>query len=247
MEGYLYQFGFFNILCGLSEYADTAISVSTAIRATTPRVFGIEANQQDDQILSSGLLQENNGTLEFSLVKFNYDQNGILINIDDIPMPYISGNLITERLFIDNNNEGYLRFAHSSIDSINVLTLNTELESDEYIATTVNEAIPRTKIKIDRNDVSETSIIIVQYKPRVDINLNRSGTLKLVDNSSKQVAWYNLDYLITASSKSANRSISYCDLYLRMILRRNSPDLYKTPSVEDYRLLISESDPGRFF
>lgn len=248
LKGYLYQVGAFHINCGYTAYADAAVAVTKRIKAVQPRMIAIQGNIEPGYTYSSNVSQEELGTIEFSIIKQNYDENNILINTDDFPLPNVNDNgYIVERLFIDNTRKGTLRFATEDISKIEVLSLGRTLTSSEYESITSAAARPETTITIKRQDVAETAIILVWYKPLTGVYLNQGQTLLLADNRNKQLSLSNLKYIVVADNKTANRTIETSNIFMRIILRRNNPKIYNTPGLRDYQLYISENDPGRFF
>lgn len=248
VRGYIYQVGIFNATCGHTSYADTAIAVTRATRVVTPRMFAVQGDLEPAIQYASGIATADiNGTLEFSVVRLNYDGNNTLINIEDFPVPRLRGGLIHERLFIDTDREGDLRFAADSISSVEVLSLGRTLTTDEYVVTDSSSPIRRTSIRITRKDVSQTAIVLVKYVPATGVFLNQEKNLMLESNSDNELSLSTVDAIVVADSRAANRDIAYSDVHLRIILRRNDPDIFTTPGLRDYQLLISEADPGRFF
>lgn len=248
IAGYFYTLGLFEINCGLTSYADTAIAVAQDLRVITPRVFGVQANLEPDIVYASGLESGQHGTIEFSAVKFNYDKNNVLINIDDFPIPFISASgTITERLFIDGDKLGNLRFASKLISSIEVVSNSKTLSASEYEAKDIYVPMLKTQITILDTAVINDSVILVTYTPAFGIALNEARTLTIEDNRTQLLSLSEVPGLIVGAAKSANREIQYADVYLRVILRRNDLDIYGSPGLRDYQFLISESDQGRFF
>ena len=148
INGYLYQTGVYDVTCGYTSYTDTGIIVTKAVRATTPRMISIASNIEADTIYSPALTVQTSGTIEFDLIKWNYDDNAELINIEEVPIPEtnISG-VITERFFVDSDKTGLLRFATSSIESIEVVSAGKTLDATEY--TLINTTDPdKSSIKI---------------------------------------------------------------------------------------------------
>ena len=248
VAGYFYTFGLFEVNCGLTSYADTAIAVAQDLRVVTPRVFGVQANLEPDIVYASGIESGQNGTIEFSAVKFNYDKNNVLINIDDFPVPFLSSEgTITERLFIDRNKIGNLRFASKLISSVEIVSNSKTLSTSEYEAKEVYVPMLKTQITILDPAVVNDSIILVTYTPAFGISLNEARTLSIEDNRTQLLSLSEVPGLVVSAAKSANREIQYADVYLRVILRRNDLDIYGSPGLRDYQFLISESDEGRFF
>lgn len=247
IQGYIYQVGVFNATCGHTSYKDTAVAVTRATRVVTPRMFAVVGDLEPAISYASGLQSAPNGTLEFSVVRLNYDANGTLINIEDFPVPRIREGLVHERLFIDSDRTGQLRFAADEIDSVEVLSLGRTLTEDEYEVTETTSPVTRTTIQITRQDVSQTAIVLVKYTLRTGVFLNQERNLVLEDNSNNELSISPVSAIVVADSRAANRDIEYSDVHLRIILRRNDPDIYTTPGLRDYQLLISEADPGRFF
>jgi hypothetical protein len=248
IAGYFYTVGLFEVNCGLTSYADTAIAVAQDLRVVTPRMFGVQANLEPDITYASGQESGQNGTIEFSAVKFNYDKNNVLINIDDFPIPHMttSGTII-ERLFVDTERIGNLRFAAKSISRVEVISNNVILAATDYSASDVNIPILKTQVEILDSSISVDSIIVVEYIPAFGIPLNEARTLSIEDNRTQLLSLSEVPGLVIGTAKSANREIQYADVYLRVILRRNDLDIYGSPGLRDYQFLISEGDQGRFF
>lgn len=245
INGYFYQFGIFHVTCGLSSYVENAIAVSSPVRAKAPRLFAIQANLDTD--ISFTDTTNSYGTVEFSVVKVNYDINNSLIKIQDFPVPNVEADgYITERLILSSDNTGQLRFPATAIERVVVLSTGRTLTVDDYLLTTVQEDIPTSYLKINRVDINKTSLVIVRYKPKYGTYLDESRLISLEDNTTRQLSLSNIDYVISTESRIANREVSYADIYVRIILRRNNSDSSTTPQLRDYQLLINENDPGRF-
>jgi hypothetical protein len=246
VKGNFYAFGLFEVNCGLTSHADTAIAVAKEQRVLTPRMFGVQSNLEPDITYASGLQPGQNGTIEFSAVKFNYDKNNTLINIDDFPIPLLaSDGTITERFFVDGAGQGYLRFAAKSISEIYIV--NENLNTSDYSSENLNTPLLKTQVTITDPVITEDSILLVTYVPQFGVFLNEGKTLSIEDNSDMTLSISEVPALVVAAAKTSNRKIQYADVFLRMILRRNDLDIYGSPGLRDYQFLIGESDEGRFF
>lgn len=248
IQGYFYGFGLFEASCGLTSYADTAIAIARDLRVLTPRMFGIQANLETDIAYASGIEVGQNGTTEFSVVKFNYDKNNALINVDDFPIPELSATgYITERLFLDGDHKGVLRFAARSISSITLVNEDRVLTTDLYESSDIETPIVKTQVTILDKTIGSDAIMLITYTPLFGSFLNESRTLSIEDNTTRLLSVSEVPAIVVAAAKTANRQIQYADVYLRIILRRNDLDIYGSPGLRDYQFLISESDEGRFF
>jgi hypothetical protein len=244
-DGYFYQVGLFEVNCGLSSYSENAIAVSKERRVRTPTMFGVQANLEPGiDIAVSGT---DVGTFEFSVVKLNYDEQGSLINIQDFPVPIAVSGAITERLFIDDTRAGQLRFAASSITSVTDLANSRTLAATEYSLSTSDDTAPVSTVTIDRSDISSANVLIVVYVPKFGVYLDSDKSLAMENNNNFQLSINDVQAVVTAEPKVANRKIDYSDVYTRIIIRRNDNDSHNTPKLRDYQLLISEQDPNRFF
>ena len=244
-DGYFYQVGLFEVDCGLSSYSENAIAVSKERRVRTPTMFGVQANLEPG--ISIAVSGADVGSFEFSIIKVNFDEQGELLNIQDFPLPLVSGGLIVERLYIDDTNQGQLRFAATSISGIEDLANSRTLTSTEFSLSTSIETAPKSLVTIDRSDIGPANVLIVTYVPKYGIYLDNNKTLTLEDNSNFQLSINEVQAVVTAEPKISNRSINFSDIYTRIIIRRNDNDSFNTPKLRDYQVLISEQDLSRFF
>ena len=244
IPGYFYQLGIFDVNCGLAQYSETAIAVSKETRVKTPRLFGLQTNLDPKVTLTTSGTDV--GTMEYSVVKMNYDDNGELINIQDFPMPLTSGQYITERLFLDSEKKGVLRFTAQSVSGISVLSTGRELATTEYSSTTSSNVVPQTTVAIDRLDIGPNSSLLITYKPSFGVYLDDSKNISIIENTLSEVSLSDIETLVSVADKAANRHISFSDVFLRIILRRNNNDSSTTPELRDYQLMIGEDDASRF-
>lgn len=247
IDGYFYQFGIFDISCGLTTYADTAIALTKEVRATTPRMVAIQPNLESD--VSYAVAQNTQGTIEFDIVRFNFDVNGALINIDQVPLPHVDASgLITERLFLENTTQGYTRFAADEVSGIEILNTNTTLDSSDFSADDESGNPRRTLITLGEDvNLAENNSILIKYKPQYGVSLNQDRTVIIEDNREQQLSVSQVPALLSISKTAANRDIAYSDIHLKILLRRNAVDVNNTPGLRDYILLVNEGDEDRFF
>jgi hypothetical protein len=248
IAGYFYQFGIFDINCGFATYADTAVAVTKEVRAVTPRMFGIQPNLEPD--ISYALTQATGSTVEFDIIRFNYDDNSSLINVDEFPLPDVdTSGIITERLFLRDDKEGLLRFAAESISGIEILNQNQTLGTTEYSTQFEDSDRKQTLVTIDTEEVNlpENSSILVKYTPAYGVYLNSDKSVSIQDNRLQELSVSDVMAIAVADEKTANRKVSYSDVHLRIILRRNIMDTHTTPGLRDYIMLINEGDEERFF
>jgi hypothetical protein len=244
-DGYFYQVGLFEVNCGLSSYSENAISISKERRVRTPTMFGVQANIEPG--IGIALSGSDVGTFEFSMVKLNYDEQGSLINIQDFPLPIVSGGIITERLFLNEDKVGTLRFAAASISGMTDIANSITLTSDDYSLATSNAVVPESTVTVNRSDISASSVLIVTYTPKYGVYLTDNKSVALENNDNYQLSVSDVQAVVTAEPEAANRAISYSDVYTRIIIRRNDNDSFNTPKLRDYQVLINEQDPNRFF
>lgn len=260
IDGCFYTFGLFEINCGLSSYADSSIAITKEIRAITPRIIGIQANLEADIVYASGLDLGENGTIEFSMVRINYDKNNLHINTEDVPLPYLATDgTITERLFLNDSYTGSLRFPAQYINSIYLVNSQEYISSDYYTSenlytydtrvknlTSISPNLKTFVTLTDRNIVDD-SILLITYTPKYGVFLNPLKTVSIENNSNQILSLSNIPAVLVLSNKSVNRDIAYSDIYVRIILRRNDLNIYDSPGLRDYQVFIGEGDKGRFF
>ena len=193
------------------------------------------------------------GTWEFDVIKYNYDSESSLINVQEIPYPIFVSGFIKERLFLDSDNIGTLRFAADSLNSITDVTGNTfisltrrtVLSSGVQLSTT-RAVKPVSSVKITNPDIGPQNTLVVEYTPRYNIFLLDDRTATLADNRDSENSLSSMPVLIKASPYINNKTVDTSDMYLRIIIRRNATDSFVSPKLTDVSLMVGESDLDRF-
>lgn len=266
---YQYLIGFDNIRVGFSAYQPRSVYVSSPLSVENPGMVGLNAVETRPQ---NGLTSPDStayftGSVEYDIIKENFDSNGNFISAERFPvLPTGVVNVLHERLDLTHkvgaslsNNVGILRFYPDLSQSVKIYRNGTLLTGpgpfDEWdYETTLSQDTPSAENRMVRAakiaDVAPSDIYTVSYTPKVGnaqelpssfsfpllttVNLGNGSRIRMIRNN-----------IIITDRQLESNLIASSNIYLIILLRRNTPDETVTPTVEEYMLLASSEDSSK--
>jgi len=286
--GKVFQIGFDNIKAGYASYENKGIFISQPkkLKNNTVKIAGLVADElrptklvtNDIEYISDTYPDNDNnsfmGSIEYWIIKKSYDENGIKISTDMIPiLPINVERQSHERLILTHkyssaspiNDSGKLIF-YTNVSEGNIKvyrngdTLLSQVAegSDQdgwYIETNLTNNTPnsgqRMQTGIHLTKPRAGDIYTVSYNPltsnirNLDTNYNGDTThKKVVDLTVNGTALSFLDQVVLFSEYKGPTKIESSDVSLMIILRRNTADLNSTPILEKYLLALGLNDPS---
>jgi len=246
-KGYLYTIGFDFISVDLSTFEHKGVYVSREV--TTDKAVAEVA-------LKSTIVQSESSTglvmdaIEFTLSKYNYNEDDALVYVETIPIFPTSKTIEKEVLVTDASGFAKTRF-YPVLSTVQVyrdhtlLTLDTDYDfsvdgGNVYGPAPATAPVgPPIRLHVRLNDYLSASSYTVSYTVATahptltgePVWLNDLRTVRVGDNGLLFEYLPNLDV------------VSYSKMYLKVIAR--STDLLttrNTPIISDYSLLVRESD-----
>lgn len=266
---YQYLIGFDNIRVGFSAYQPRSVYVSSPLSVENPGMVGLNAVETRPQ---NGLTSPDStayftGSVEYDIIKENFDSNGNFISAERFPvLPTGVVNVLHERLDLTHkvgaslsNNVGILRFYPDLSQSVKIYRNGTLLTGpgpfDEWdYETTLSQDTPSAENRMVRAakiaDVAPSDMYTVSYTPKVGnaqelpssfsfpllttVNLGNGSRIRMIRNN-----------IIITDRQLESNLIASSNIYLIILLRRNTPDETVTPTVEEYMLLASSEDSSK--
>lgn len=282
---YQYIIGFDNIRVNFANYNDDSIFVGKSLEVDSPGqvalvvsetragslagVFSIDIDTFDEDKFY-------HGSLEYVIVKENFDFAGNFIGVDRFPiLPISQQRVIHERLFLTDkvdgatkDNAGFFRFFPDLTGTVKVYrngTLLIEGSSNDWVVNRppvitsagldlLDQVSPsvvnamKKSIKINVPVVSD--IFTITYSPLVGNSLELPKTTSSLINvvSLGDVGRIRMcrENLVVTDRFRGANIITKSNIYLVTRLRRNSAELHLTPTLEEYALYAGTEDESKF-
>lgn len=246
-----YVFSLNSIQIGLSDYKSKGVYVSTPVQAQKVSLAGLETENHIDEVIDiQTQLPMPSGSIEYSMVKKDYAEDGRLMRTSSFNvLPLGATTVNNERLFFNNSTIQTLRFlAHKDDGDASNIRLYRNGEElilgvdwrfpdrqtpsnpgDNFIELSVNE----TKVQILHTDEQILNgIYYAWYQPRYVLQPEKSvfdGGVRYLENGATS---HPLEYF--------GEEILYSDMFTRVIIRNHTDAGISSPSVDFYRINMKE-------
>lgn len=238
VTGYAYTIGMDNIRVGTSEYRDIGIYASKPLTVDSPVLMSIETTELYNYIGDNP--DHPKSSIEYSIYKKNYDESGALIDTEIFSvLPSWTDTIKREYLFVNQDTkQASLRFQSAS-STISI-----------FVDGSTTPLVEGTDYDIDANlslitfyhDPEGTGAIFypfstytVSYTPQRDIYLNTAATVFMDKNN-----------MIEFNVSRATFPVVSSEIYLTILMRRNSIEINDSPYLDDYKMLVAIQDDTRF-
>lgn len=274
---YQYLIGFDNIRVGFASYSENGIFVSKVLEVNNPGKVAVKASETRPGELSGSISIDKDlftstklyhGSIEYSIVKENFDSAGRFIGVDQFPLLPVNQDVVYhERLFLTEaidlsteNNAGFLRFFPITdagdmkvYRNGTLLTETTDWTKASAGLTALDQTSPTAGSRMIKaikvNSPRITDIYTVTYTPLVGNSMElpkTSGGLIKVSSLGPNGSIRAVSGATITDTNRGSNIIAKSNIYLIIILRRNSAEQYLSPSVEEYTLLAGSQDQTKF-
>jgi hypothetical protein len=261
VKGYQYTFGFDNIKVYLNKYRTQGVYVGEKLEVDRPGVIALKTTE-DKPDVSVGGLSYQPFSFEYYVFKRNFDSGNSLLDEELVPiLPVGYGDIITgERLHLVETNDAstyntaYMRFIP---DTSTTPEVKQDIITDLDIGTDYEVKVRGDSTWYTTWAGVETALGASPYADGAGLNI------KIKFLNPKVQAFYTINYTADTSAtttdyrkvsdwiKMQRNGVLRCDigrvsatvakshLYLIAIMRRNYTANDQTPTLEDYKLLVS--------
>jgi len=259
----VYPFSLDNVKFGLSNYKHVGIFAGASLSG---KLGQIALRVNDD--VPADTFNINAGSIEYSILKVNYNSDGDVISSNLIPILPVGRTTVEHEVCVlDNKSRTALRFyplltaapPADPGDEVKVYANGSELTfstdwtfpDDNDISSPGAGSPMRVEIKI--NSPQYGVVYTASYTPKISDGAAKYNAAyavsddpyMVVDMVGDQSVRMITDHLICDDS-TLGIDIDHSDIFLQVIIRKISPDKYISPSVYDYYLLVSEYNEDKF-
>ena len=267
VRGVQYTFGFDNILFGNRRYASRGIFVSKILEVDKVGLLGLRAKEINPTV-RIGNEDYNIFSFEYYISKQNYDENGLFIDSELIPiLPIETGATVqNERLWLRDislpsaiPNVVYMRFTPDMGSGNPEPVVRKNLANELTIGTDYTVYVEGSTSPGWRSTWAEVWDDISNQATEADQLL-----VKIRFEEPSVVSFYTVDYIayrgrqlldyvklqrngvVACNASHVNKSLAKSRLYLVIIMRRNYVTDTETAAVEEYKLLVASHDPAKY-
>lgn len=246
-----YVFSLNSIEIGLSDYKSKGVYVSNPVQGQKVSLIGLEAESSINEVIDiQSQLPMPSGSVEYSLVKKDYAEDGRLMRTSQFNMLPLGQNIIdNERLFFDKDKTLTLRFlAHK--DDGDASGVKIYRNGEELILgvdwrfpdrqtpanpgdSNIELSAANTRVQILHTDEQILNgVYYAEYSPRYILQPDKSVIDKGVRYLDNGGVLHPLEY--------SGEQILFSDVFTKVIIRNHTDAGVSSPSVDFYRINMKE-------